>query len=517
MIAWQRRAAQLKDRVLDLSGGPARLQVILILAGILAMSGADLSTVGAVAPLLEHAFSISYAPIGLLVTASQLTGAFAAIPVGLLSDRVVRVRLLWISILLWACAMVAASLSQSYVWLLLSRVGLGAVSATSGPTLVSLAGDYFIPRERARIYGYILAGDLVGQGFGLLAAGNIGALVGWRWAFAVLVLPSLALAFAVNRYLPEPARGGLSRLEPGADHILSAAEVKSRRRRWRRVPKPAPTTDTAIAKAVRSAGARPNPELVLQRDPAHMPYRKAARYVLAVRTNLYLIVASAIGYFFLAGVRSFAVIYFRGTYHLSEGVATLVLAALGIGALLGVLSSGRVADWLVGRRHPSARLLVAAVCYLLAAGLFAPAVLLPVLLASAPLYFLGAAALGGVNPPADAARLDVMHFRLWGRAESVRTFLRTLLEAAAPFIFGVVADALGGRAVSGVSQSRGTSAAGLGPTFVIMLLPVLAAGLLLLFGRRHYPSDVATAQESERRTAARAGAGQGVARAHDSA
>ena len=47
-----------------------------------------------------------------------------------------------------------------------------------------------------------------------------------------------------------------------------------------------------------------------------------------------------------------------------------------------------------------------------------------------------AVGMGGANPPLDAARLDIMHSRLWGRAESVRNFIQTLLKSSAPLLFG---------------------------------------------------------------------------------
>ena len=48
----------------------------------------------------------------------------------------------------------------------------------------------------------------------------------------------------------------------------------------------------------------------------------------------------------------------------------------------------------------------------------------------------GAALLSAANPPLDAARLDIMPAGLWGRAESVRTFVRSLAQALAPLLFG---------------------------------------------------------------------------------
>jgi hypothetical protein len=96
-----------------------------------------------------------------------------------------------------------------------------------------------------------------------------------------------------------------------------------------------------------------------------------------------------------------------------------------------------------------------------------------------------------------------MPAQLWGRAEGVRTFVRQTAQAAAPLLFGLLADLLGSR---GVSSQRNVTAAdtrGLQYTFLIMLIPLALNGLILLRARRSYPADVATAIASERRAMAR--------------
>src|SRR5205823_13269135 len=110
------------------------------------------------------------------------------------------------------------------------------------------------------------------------------------------------------------------------------------------------------------------------------------------------------------------------------------------------------------------------------------------------------ALLGAANPPMDAARLDIMHPRLWGRAEGIRTFLRTLGEAAAPISFGFVSQyVFGGPAASTGSTGASSGAhlaghaTGLEYTFLVFLIPLLCAGLLALAALRTYPRDVATA------------------------
>jgi hypothetical protein len=101
-----------------------------------------------------------------------------------------------------------------------------------------------------------------------------------------------------------------------------------------------------------------------------------------------------------------------------------------------------------------------------------------------PLLTAGTGLLAAANPPLDAARLDVIPARLWGRAESVRTFVRTLGEFSAPLLFGYAASDIFGHH-------------GLMWTFLLSLVPLWAAGLLGLAALRSYPRDVATSNASD--------------------
>ena len=355
------------------------------------------------------------------------------------------------SVALWSGATVVSGTSSSYEMLLLSRIALGAVIAAAGPALASLTGDFFPAGERARIFGYILIGELVGTAVGFMVSGAVAAALGWRAAFWVLSVPGFALAWVLLRRLPEPARGGQGR----------------------------PETDEPAAC-----------------DGERMGLWSAIRYALGVRTNLLLIVASSLGYFFLSGVRTFAVVFVRADYGLSQATATLALSTLVVGALAGVLVGSRLPDRLLARGHPSARIIVAAIALIAAAAIFVPALVLPWLAAALPLYALGSAALSAANPPLDAARLDVINFQFWGRAEGVRTTLRTLAIATAPLLFGVLADQLGGSLpedAGGPQAIPASAGQGLAETFLIMLIPLAIGGLILLRARRTYPRDARAA------------------------
>jgi predicted MFS family arabinose efflux permease len=483
------------------------MRVVLTLAAVLGLSGADTGTVSATAGNLERAFGIGNTQIGVLLSVVGLVGALFTIPAGILADRTRRTRLLGGSIVVWAAAVVVSGAATSYLWLLLARVGLGAATAVAGPTLASLTGDYFPAADRGRMYGLILGGDLVGSGFGYLVSGDLSSLATWRVAFWWLAIPSLALAWVVWR-LPEPARGGFSRIAAGQEEIRDERDVEPGEREGAAgdAGEQAGAGKPELAeRAVRQAEVEPRHELVLTEDPTNRPWWWAVRYVLRVRTNVVIIVASALGYFFFAGLRSFAVIFATGHYGISKPLATSLILVIGGGALAGVFTGGRVADRLLRRGHVRARVLVPAVCLLALPLALAPAIAATSVAVALPLLILGAFLLGAPNPPLDAARLDIMHPRLWGRAEAVRTLLRSIGESAAPLLFGYVSQYVFGGPGSAAAEGGGGSgtshagnATGLEYTFLVFLVPLIIAGLLSLAGLRTYPRDVATATASVR-------------------
>jgi predicted MFS family arabinose efflux permease len=134
-------------------GGAARLRVIVLLASVLALDSADKATIGATAVQLEQQLHINNTQIGLLVTVSTGVGAIATLPIGALTDRVNRTRLLSGAIVVWSAVMLLSGASNSFLMLLITRLALGVVIATAAPVVASLTGDLFPAAERGRIYG----------------------------------------------------------------------------------------------------------------------------------------------------------------------------------------------------------------------------------------------------------------------------------------------------------------------------------------------------------------------------
>ncbi|MGB9183919.1 MAG: MFS transporter [Solirubrobacteraceae bacterium] len=493
-------------------GGPARARVIAAFAAVLALNGADTSTVSAISPQLESALHIGPTQIGLLISVGLLVGAVFTLPVGTLVDRRRRIPILAVSIVLWSLASLAGALAGSYSALLLSRLALGAVAATAGPAIASLTGDYFPASERGRIYGYILGGEVAGAAVGYIVSGSAASLIDWRAAFVVLAIPGFFLARVLWRTVPEPLRGGQSHLQPGEVDLEAAVAAAAARADDARGE---PEEDTAASghqretaqEAARRAGAVANPRLVLRQDPRTMSLIGAVRYSLRVPSNLMMIIGTSLGYFYYQGLSAFALLFVRGHYHASQATSELVLVVLVIAAVGGTLLSGRLTDRMLARGMLKARVLVPAVCYVLAALLLVPGFISSSLTPALWFDVVGVALISAANPPIQAARLDIMPAALWGRATSGQTAIRSLAQALAPTLFGVMTSIVAGfvprQAPIGTHPGRPSpaTATGLEVTFLIMLATLVAAGIFMARARVTYASDVATAAASEQEVA----------------
>jgi MFS family permease len=495
--AARRGARSAKRKLVPVLGGRTRTRVIVVLACVLALSSADTATVGSAAIELRRSLHISTFDIGLLVTVTAVVGAVFSLPFGALADRLRRTWLLGSAIVFWGLAMIWSATAGSFGELLGSRLALGGVTAVAGPVVASLVGDWFPGSERGQIYSYILTGELLGAGLGFAFTGEIAAL-SWRLAFVILAIPAFVVSWAVFQ-LPEPLRGGRGALapEPGTRPWLAAqrtdadaqaqAQAQTQSAQAPPADDAAPEQRTDAQRLAIERGIRPDPVLVARADP-RMGFFTAVRYVLSVRTNVVLIISGALGYYFLAGVQTFGVEFVSGKsgnggqYHVTKFFANGLLIVVGVGAVVGVLVAGPLGDMLLRRGYLAGRVRVAAVAATVTVVMMIPALATHSVLTALPYLMLAGVGLAAQNPPIDAARLDIMPSWLWGRAEGVRTFVRTGAQALAPLIFGAVSDYI-----------FGGGAQGLRWTFVVMLVPFALSAFYLFVAARRYPRDVATA------------------------
>lgn len=442
------------------AGGYERRALDLLLL-VLVLDYADRTLVGALGPTLKQAFGIGNFKLGLLSAAFLFVGAGAALPMGMLTDRISRTALLAGSFALWAAAIGVVGASVSFAMFFGARVLLGIVSAASGPTIPSLVGDIVPTARRGRALGIVNGGLLAGLGIGYILPATIASLVSWRWCFWLLGIAGAALAYAFWR-LKEPERTGV--MGPSGRNGAKGEQESSR-----------------VRQMVRERNVEPSPSAMLERDPSEMTMWDAAKYTVRVRTDLIGLIARSIGDFFFQGIATFAVVFATGWYGISQGTADMVILVIGVGAIAGVLLLGRVSDALLGRGRLNSRIWVGASGYLLAVAALYPAFISRSLAVAVPLFAIGAFFLAGARPSLDAIRVDVLVGRLRGRAESVRQVLRSVFEGVAPVVLGGLSGMLGG------------GAEGLRLAFLIVLPTLLLNGVIILIALRTYQSDVAAA------------------------
>jgi predicted MFS family arabinose efflux permease len=476
-----------------------------VLACILALDTADKATVSAVADDLKSAFNIGNTDIGILIATTSFAGAALTIPFGILVDRYNRRRLLLIAIALWTAAMIVSGTASSWIYLLVVRIGLGAVTAAAAPTIASLTGDYFPGRDRASVYGMILAGELAGLGAGFLISGLIASWIDWRWSFYAMGAPSLVTLFIVWKWLPEPARGGQSAIDVGDVDIVDEEKLSHAPGHLNEPVDKAAEQASSSEQArhnMRRQGIRPRGHLILDQDPTRRSIWWVLGYLLRVPTYTLLIIASSLAYYFFAGIRSFAMIYLTAHYGVSNSTVAWLIVPIGAGAVIGVLASGWISRRLLDRGWYRSRIVVPGLALFISAVFFAPAIWTRSVWIGTTLFVVAAGFLAAANPPVDAARLDIVTPWMWGRGEAGRMAIRAALEGGAPIVFGAVSQWLGG--------SQPESVTGLEYTYLVMLIPVLIASALAIPAYFSYPRDVATAAasvqgitESRKRTEAR--------------
>jgi MFS family permease len=145
--------------------------------------------------------------VGWLATAFTLLYAVVGVPLGRLTDRSNRTRILAAGVFFWSLMTAAAGLTRNFGQLFLVRLGVGVGEATCAPASASLIGDLYPAQQRAKALSIFMMGLPVGVALSYFVSSQVAARYGWRQAFLVAGVPGLLCSLAALS-LREPARGG---------------------------------------------------------------------------------------------------------------------------------------------------------------------------------------------------------------------------------------------------------------------------------------------------------------------
>lgn len=184
------------------------LTALLTLTAINFICLYDRVQVSALAQPIKEEFGFTDTQLGLLSgTAFGLTFACAAIPLGWISDRSNRIKLLSVALAFWSAMTGLAAFAQGFWHLIFCRIGVGAGEASFTPTAHSLLADYYPPTRRGFAIGLETAGGTTGIMVGMAMAGWLASAYGWRVALLAAGLPGLALALFLLLRVRDPGRG----------------------------------------------------------------------------------------------------------------------------------------------------------------------------------------------------------------------------------------------------------------------------------------------------------------------
>jgi YNFM family putative membrane transporter len=156
----------------------------------------------AILPLLSTEFGAGPAEISTIMTASTLAVALTAPFTGTVADVLGRKRVIVTALAVLALPTLMASMAPTLSLLVFWRFVQGLTLPPIFAVTIAYIGDEWPPREAAAAAGVYTSGASLGGFSGRLFTGILADLIGWRPAFDVLALFTLAGAVVVFVLLP---------------------------------------------------------------------------------------------------------------------------------------------------------------------------------------------------------------------------------------------------------------------------------------------------------------------------
>lgn len=188
---------------------PAYKGVVLVtLSVVYGLNFIDRQILVILQELIKAEMGLSDTQLGLLSGFSfAIIYVSAGIPIAYWADRLNRRNILAASLAVWSAMTALSGLAQTYLQLVMARVGVGLGEAGGSPPAHSIISDYFPPAQRASALSVYQSGVYVGILCGYAFGGVLAELVGWRLTFVSLGVPGVLLAFGLLLLVREPRRG----------------------------------------------------------------------------------------------------------------------------------------------------------------------------------------------------------------------------------------------------------------------------------------------------------------------
>jgi MFS family permease len=183
---------------------------------------AERLVIGPLTTPIMNEFKINEAEMGLVFSGALIVGAILYPVWGYLYDRFARTKLLALAALIWGATTWLSAAVKTFPMFVVTRSSTG-VADSSYPGLYNVINDYFEPKERGKIMGFLQIAQPLGYLVGMVLAMLVGGIVGWRGIFYITGAVGFVLAIVIFFGIKEPQRGST---EPELQGIEQKGEYK---------------------------------------------------------------------------------------------------------------------------------------------------------------------------------------------------------------------------------------------------------------------------------------------------
>ncbi|MDD4091207.1 MAG: MFS transporter [Smithellaceae bacterium] len=273
-------------------------------------------------PYIKQDWGLSDAQCGLMVSVVYWSILLFTLPASFAIDRWSRKKSIGIMSVFWSLATLACAAASNFWQLITLRAFVGIGEAGYAPGGTAMISAIFPVERRARMLGIWNASIPLGSAMGIALGGLIAEHFGWRYAFGIVALPGMLVAFLFFR-------------------VKDYKTVDLQKGNFTSSPR---HTDGAQWKAV-------------------------LLHIVRIKSLLFNNLAFAGNVFVTVALMSWLPSYFNRMEGLAMSQAGVKTSVVMLMAIVGAPLGGFLADrWF--RVRPNARLLFAAISSLLTAGVF---------------------------------------------------------------------------------------------------------------------------------------------------
>jgi predicted MFS family arabinose efflux permease len=281
--------------------------VVSLLMTAYTFNAMDRSIISIIAQSMKLDLKLTDTQLGLLGgTAFAVLYAFGGIPIARLAERVSRVNIITVALIVWSTLSALCGTAAGFAQLLLIRAGVGVAEAGCSPPAHSLISDYVEPSRRTSALSVYSCGTSLGYLLAAVGGSYVVQHWGWRTACAAVGLPGIAVGLLIKLFVQEPPRG---------------------------------YSESAAVRADRPA----LPPFSLRGELREL--WAVGKSLLTDRPVLHMVLGVTIGGFAAYGFYAFIHPYFRRTFDLDyTTVGVIVGLAGGVAVGLGIVAGGFIAD-----------------------------------------------------------------------------------------------------------------------------------------------------------------------------